>query len=147
MATRSPRREKDEKLRHDEPCYVISVAAKLVDLHPQTLRYYERLGLVVPSRSRGRVRLYSPSDIEQLQRISRLVEDLGVNLAGVEVILNMTERMEQMQREMEAVRAEMEAEIERLRRLLDERSRNLPTVRRRQLASGRPARQPKEDES
>lgn len=146
MATRTPRREKDENLR-DEPCYVISVAAKLVDLHPQTLRYYERLGLVTPSRSRGKVRLYSPSDIEQLQRISRLVEDLGVNLAGVEVILNMTERMEEMQREMEAVRQELEAEIERLRALLDERSRNLPTVRRRQLASDRPARQPKEDES
>lgn len=132
---------------HDEPCYVISVAAKLVDLHPQTLRYYERLGLVVPSRSRGKVRLYSPADIEQLQRISRLVEDLGVNLAGVEVILNMTERMEDMQREMEVIRQEMEAEIERLRSLLDERARNLPTVRRRQLAAGRPARQPKEDES
>ncbi len=146
MVTRTPRRDQDENLR-DEPCYVISVAAKLVDLHPQTLRYYERLGLVTPSRSRGKVRLYSPSDIEQLQRISRLVEDLGVNLAGVEVILNMTERMEEMQREMEAVRRELEAEIERLHALLDERSRNLPTVRRRQLASGRPARQPKEDES
>ncbi len=146
MATR-PRREKEETPMHDEPCYVISVAAKLVDLHPQTLRYYERLGLVVPSRSRGKVRLYSPSDIEQLRRISRLVEDLGVNLAGVEVILNMTERMEQMQQEMEAIRQEMEAEIDRLRALLDERSRNLPTVRRRQLGAGRPARQPKEDES
>src|SRR5690606_14844110 len=76
MVTRSPRREKDEKLRHDEPRYLISVAAKLVDRHPQTLRSDERLGLVVPSRARGRVRLYSPSDIEQLQRIPRLVEDL-----------------------------------------------------------------------
>lgn len=147
MATRSPRREREQNAMHDEPCYVISVAAKLVDLHPQTLRYYERLGLVVPSRSRGKLRLYSPSDIERLQRITRLVEDLGVNLAGVEVILNMTERMEEMQREMDAIRAEMGAEIERLRALLDERSRNLPTVRRRQLASGRPASQPKEDES
>ena len=126
----------DEPLR-DEPCYVISIAAKLVDLHPQTLRYYERLGLVVPSRTKGRVRLYSPSDIERLQRISRLVDELGVNLAGVEVILNMTERMEQMQKEIEAVQSELEAEIERLRQLLDERSRNLPTIRRRQLRSGR----------
>lgn len=126
----------DEPL-HDEPCYVISIAAKLVDLHPQTLRYYERLGLVVPSRTKGRVRLYSPSDVERLQRISRLVDELGVNLAGVEVILNMTERMAEMQQEMEALRVELEAEIERLRQLLDERSRNLPTVRRRQLQSGR----------
>lgn len=147
MVTRSPRRDREESAMYDEPCYVISVAAKLVDLHPQTLRYYERLGLVIPSRSRGKVRLYSPSDIEQLQRISRLVEDLGVNLAGVEVILNMTERIEEMQREMEAQRQELEAEIERLRSLLDERSRKLPTVRRRQLVSGRPPRQPKEDES
>ncbi len=147
MATRSTRREIEDSSLHDEPCYVISVAAKLVSLHPQTLRYYERLGLVIPSRSRGKVRLYSPSDIERLQRISRLVEDLGVNLAGVEVILNMTARMEEMQREMDAMRAEMEAEVIRLRALIDERARNLPTVRRRQLGSGRPASQPKEDES
>jgi MerR family transcriptional regulator/heat shock protein HspR len=131
----------------DEPCYVISIAARLVELHPQTLRYYERLGLVAPSRSRGNVRLYSLSDIERLQRISRLVDELGVNLAGVEVILNMTERMEQMQQEMEAIRAELEAEVARLQKLLDERSGNLPTIRRRQLQSGRQAGQPEEDKS
>jgi MerR family transcriptional regulator, heat shock protein HspR len=131
----------------DEPCFVISIAARLVDLHPQTLRYYERLGLVGPSRSRGNVRLYSQSDIEKLQRIARLVDELGVNLAGVEVILNMTERMEAMQQEMEVLRAEMQAEIDRLRQQLDERSRNLPTVRRRQLRSGREESLPKEDES
>lgn len=131
----------------DEPCYVISIAAKLVELHPQTLRYYERLGLIAPSRSKGNVRLYSLSDIERLQRITRLVDELGVNLAGVEVILNMTERMEQMQQEMHAIRAEMEAEIERLRQLLGERSRNLPTVRRRQLQSGRRTGRAKEDET
>lgn len=131
----------------DEPCYVISIVARLVDLHPQTLRYYERLGLVVPSRSRGNVRLYSLSDIERLQRITRLIDELGVNLAGVEVILNMTERMEQMQSEMEQMRSELEAEIMRLRGLVSERSRNLPTVRRRQLQSGRASGQTKEDES
>ncbi len=147
MVTRSPRRDAEEKSFHDEPCYVISIAARLVALHPQTLRYYERLGLVVPSRSRGKVRLYSPGDIERLQRIARLIDELGVNLAGVEVILNMTERMEQMQREMEAERAMLEAEISRLRSLLDEHSRNLPTVRRRQLQSGREASLPKEGES
>lgn len=147
MAIRSPRREAQNETMHDEPCYVISVAAKLVALHPQTLRYYERLGLVVPSRSRGRVRLYSPCDIERLQRIARLTDELGVNLAGVEVILNMTERMERMQCEMEALRAELQAEIDHLHNLLDERSRNLPTVRRRQLQSGRPTSQPEEDES
>ena len=147
MATRSTRREKAEDSMREEPCFVISVAAKLVQMHPQTLRYYERLGLVIPSRSRGNVRLYSQSDIERLQRIVRLVDELGVNLAGVEVILNMSERMEQMQREMEDMRAEFEAEVTRLRKLLDEHARNLPTVRRRQLPSGQEAAQPKEDES
>jgi len=147
MATRSPRREREQDPRYDEPCYVISIAARLVELHPQTLRYYERLGLVVPSRSKGKVRLYSPGDIERLQRISRLVDELGVNLAGVEVILNMTERMEQMQGEMENMQAELGAQVERLRQLLDERSRVLPTVRRRQLPSGRETSQPEEGES
>jgi len=104
----------------DEPCYVISVAAKLVDLHPQTLRNYERLGLIKPQRSAGNVRLYSPRDIQSLRQICRLTDELGVNLAGVEVILNMTERMRRMQEEMEGVRAELEAEIERLRRQLSE---------------------------
>lgn len=100
--------------RYDEPCYIISVAAKLVNRHPQTLRAYERLGLVKPSRSGGGVRLYSPQDIERLRQIVRLTEDLGVNVAGVEVILHMQERMEQMRREMEGMEAQFEAELERL---------------------------------
>ncbi|MFQ6059478.1 MAG: heat shock protein transcriptional repressor HspR [Anaerolineae bacterium] len=114
--------------RHDEPCYIISVAAKLVNLHPQTLRYYERLGLVKPARSEGGVRLYSPRDIERLRKIVRLTEDLGVNLAGVEVILHMRERMEQMQREME----QMQAQFERLQRYVQaqmEGSEEIETVK------------------
>jgi MerR family transcriptional regulator/heat shock protein HspR len=106
----------------DEPCYIIGVAAKLVAMHPQTLRYYERLGLVVPARSPGNIRLYSPRDIQRLLRIARLVDQLGVNLAGVEVILHMNERMEEMSRQMDRVRAQLEAEVERLLRLLEERS-------------------------
>jgi MerR family transcriptional regulator/heat shock protein HspR len=81
----------------DEPMYVISVAARLVEMHPQTLRYYERAGLVKPTRSRGRIRLYSQRDIDRLRKIARLVDDLGVNLAGVEVILNLTEKLQVMQ--------------------------------------------------
>lgn len=100
--------------RYDEPCYIISVAAKLVNRHPQTLRTYERLGLVKPARSEGGVRLYSPQDIERLRQIVRLTEDLGVNVAGVEVILHMQERMEQMRREMEQMQTQFESEIERL---------------------------------
>ena len=137
MPTRTSRRERMEGAAPDEPCFVISIAARLVELHPQTLRYYERLGLVTPSRSRGKVRLYSLGDIERLRRIARLTDELGVNLAGVDVILNLTERMEQMQREMEEERTRLLNEIERLRAMLDERQRNLPTIRRRQLGSGR----------
>jgi MerR family transcriptional regulator/heat shock protein HspR len=110
----------DRELRDDEPCFVISVAARMLELHPQTLRYYERAGLIRPHRSRGNRRLYSPSDIERLRMIIRLVDELGVNLAGVEVIFHMRRRMRQMQAEMDQMRAEFEAEIGRLRGLLDE---------------------------
>jgi MerR family transcriptional regulator/heat shock protein HspR len=103
----------------DEPIYVISVAARLVNMHPQTLRYYERAGLLKPTRSRGKIRLYSQEDIEQLRRIARLTEELGVNLAGVEVILNLTQRLEALQAQMHAREAELLAEIERLRAVLD----------------------------
>lgn len=101
--------------KDDEPCYIISVAARMVSLHPQTLRYYERLGLVQPTRSEGNRRLYSPRDIERLRRIARLTDELGVNLAGVEVILNMARKMEKMRAEMARMEAEFEKEIERLR--------------------------------
>jgi MerR family transcriptional regulator/heat shock protein HspR len=81
-----------------EPCYIISIAARIVNMHPQTLRYYERVGLIEPSRTRGKIRLYSQRDIERLQLIQRLVNDLGVNLAGVEVIINLTERLAEADR-------------------------------------------------
>ena len=98
--------------KNSQACYVISVAAKLVDIHPQTLRHYERLGLIRPSRSDGRIRLYSDNDIERLQQIRRLSEDLGVNLAGVDVILNLTEKIREMEREL----AGLQGELARLRR-------------------------------
>lgn len=109
-----------ERLPHDEPCYVISVAARIVSLHPQTLRYYDRLGLISPSRTSGRVRLYSQRDIETLRKIARLTDDLGVNLAGVEVILNMSEVIEGLQAELEQLRDQAQAEIEALRARLRE---------------------------
>jgi MerR family transcriptional regulator/heat shock protein HspR len=80
--------------------YMISVVAKTYEVHPQTLRLYERLGLLKPSRSDGNTRLYTESDLMRLETILSLTRDLGVNLAGVEVILNMREKMEQMQSEM-----------------------------------------------
>jgi MerR family transcriptional regulator/heat shock protein HspR len=105
---------------YDEPCYVISIAARMVELHPQTLRYYERVGLIRPQRSEGNRRLYSPRDVERLRAINRLVDDLGVNLAGVEVIFNMRKRMQEMQEEMDRLQAEAEEEIARLRGLLED---------------------------
>ena len=71
----------------DEPCFVISVAARMIQVHTQTLRYYEREGLLEPARSRGNIRLYSQRDIEKLRRIKTLTEELGINLAGVQVVL------------------------------------------------------------
>jgi MerR family transcriptional regulator/heat shock protein HspR len=96
------------ELPDDEPCYVISVAARMVGMHAQTLRYYERAGLLRPSRSRGRIRLYSVADINRLRQIQRLINDLGVNLAGAEVILRMGERIEQLQVEMDDLRRELQ---------------------------------------
>src|SRR5947209_16810583 len=81
--------------------YTISAVAELYDIHPQTLRLYEREGLLKPSRSVGNTRLYEDSDLERLEVILVLTRDLGVNLAGVEIILNMREKMSEMQREFE----------------------------------------------
>jgi MerR family transcriptional regulator/heat shock protein HspR len=89
-----------ETIPPDEPYYVISAAARLVDLHPQTLRHYEAVGLVVPQRSRGNIRLYSPHDIERLRKITRLTQELGVNLAGVGIILRLSEQVEALQAEL-----------------------------------------------
>jgi MerR family transcriptional regulator, heat shock protein HspR len=83
-----------------DPVYVISIAARMVEMHPQTLRLYERLGLLKPARQ-GSNRLYSDSDIARLRQIQRLTQDMGVNLAGVEVILNLLEKIEQLQDELE----------------------------------------------
>ncbi len=103
-----------------QPLYVISVAAKMVGLHPQTLRHYEDLGLVNPDRTDGNIRLYSAVDIDRLRQINRLTNELGVNLAGVQIILDMRERLEQLQLDMEMQQAEFEAEITRLRKWLIE---------------------------
>ena len=81
--------------------YTISAVAELYDVHPQTLRLYEREGWLLPSRSVGNTRLYEDSDLERLEVILSLTRELGVNLAGVEIILNMREKMDQMQREFE----------------------------------------------
>jgi MerR family transcriptional regulator/heat shock protein HspR len=83
------------------PLYRISVVADMLGVHPQTLRLYERKGLIRPSRTVGRTRMYSPEDVEDVRRILRLSRDLGVNLAGVEIILKMRRQMLAMQGELE----------------------------------------------
>lgn len=113
-------KRQDANVNADEqPRYVISIAAQILGVHPQTLRLYEREGLVEPQRSGGKIRLYSERDIERVQCIMRLTSDLGVNLAGAEAILYMRERMLQMHSEMEMMRRQMQAELETLRRELD----------------------------
>jgi len=84
---------------YDEPVYLISVVSKMLDIHPQTLRQYEREGLVTPSRSDGKIRLYSVSDIDKLKAILTLTRDLGVNLAGVDIILNLKKRLIELEDE------------------------------------------------
>ena len=83
----------------DEPCFVISVAARIVGVHAQTLRHYERVGLIWPSRTGGRQRLYSMADIERLRRLKTLTEDMGLNLAGAEVALKLMNRIEELEGE------------------------------------------------
>src|SRR5437868_15264536 len=87
--------------------FVISVAARLVGVHEQTLRYYDRAGLVEPARSKGRIRLYSLYDLERVRQIRRLTEDLGVNLAGVDVIIRLTDRIRELESEIEHLRRRM----------------------------------------
>lgn len=94
-----------------EPRYVISVAARIVGIEAHTLRYYEKLGLVQPFRSEGNIRYYSDDDVGRLHHIKTLMEDLGINLAGVEVVMRMAERIAEMQQRLQ----EMETEIEQLR--------------------------------
>ena len=93
----------------DEPCYVISVAARMIRVHTQTLRYYEREGLLEPARSRGNIRLYSQRDIEKLRRIKTLTEELGINLAGVQVVMRLMDRMGEMEQEIQRLTNQVEA--------------------------------------
>ncbi len=95
--------------------YHISIVAELVETHPQTLRMYERMGLVSPQRTRNNIRLYSEADVERVRRIQHLTQDLGVNLAGVEVVFKLLNEMERMQAEAEARHSSMSEEMQRLR--------------------------------
>jgi MerR family transcriptional regulator/heat shock protein HspR len=102
--------------RKTKGAYMISVVAEMYDIHPQTLRLYEREGLLLPSRSEGNTRLYTDEDLERLEFILNLARDLGVNIAGIAIVLQMRERMEEMNRQMQGfvdyVRTEMLARMQ-----------------------------------
>jgi MerR family transcriptional regulator/heat shock protein HspR len=93
---------------HDEPAFIISVAARMLGVHAQTLRYYERVGLLTPSRSSGRIRLYSQRDLDRVRQVQRLIDDLGVNLAGAEVIIDMSNRLRALEEENESLRRQLQ---------------------------------------
>jgi MerR family transcriptional regulator/heat shock protein HspR len=100
----------------ERPRYMISVAAELVGMHPQTLRVYETKGLVRPRRTPGNTRLYSEADLERLRLIQRLTTELGLNLAGVETVLRLQDELTRLQARMERLEAEMRAEVQRVHR-------------------------------
>lgn len=94
--------------QYDEPVYLISIVAKILDIHPQTLRQYERENLIIPSRSNGRIRLYSQRDIDKIKLVLRLTRELGVNLAGVDIILRLKDSVEMMEQDMQDLRREVQ---------------------------------------
>jgi MerR family transcriptional regulator/heat shock protein HspR len=91
-----------------EPAFIISVAARMLGVHAQTLRYYERVGIIAPSRSSGRIRLYSQADINRIRRVQSLIDELGVNLAGAEVILDMGAKIRALEEENDVLRKELQ---------------------------------------
>jgi MerR family transcriptional regulator/heat shock protein HspR len=97
----------------DIPLYVISVVATMISIHPQTIRLYERIGLITPQR-RGHIRMFSIHDIERLQQIQRLKDELGVNLAGVDVILKLLDRIDELQEEVIRVREQAKRRLKRV---------------------------------
>ncbi|MGA8221440.1 MAG: helix-turn-helix transcriptional regulator [Candidatus Acidiferrales bacterium] len=121
MAVRSKKRAKAG--------YMISAVAELYHLHPQTLRLYERVGLLKPSRSQGNTRLYADTDLERLEVILNLTRELGVNLAGIEVILNMRDKMAEMQSQMEAFMKFVRSEVARSFSTRDDRKLRNAIVR------------------
>src|SRR5690606_35449949 len=101
----------------DEPLFHISIVSRMVGVHQQTIRTYERLGIVKPARSAGNTRLFSQEDVERLRQVVRLVNDLGVNLAGVDVILRMARQIEELREQLEASEARLGQAMEEIERL------------------------------
>lgn len=118
---RAPRRDAEQRLDSERGVFMISVAAELAEMHPQTLRMYEARGLITPKRSPKNTRLYSQADVERLRRIQQMTNEEGLNLAGVETVLQLEQRLERMRAEMARMRKradEMETKLnEELKRL------------------------------
>jgi MerR family transcriptional regulator, heat shock protein HspR len=112
-------------MRHNEPLYVISVAARLLELHPQTLRKYEREGFVAPSRTTGNLRLYSAEDLESLRQVKHLVENRGINLAGVEMALQVTKRLQRVHRHLSTLDGGPDSPIKAIRDEVEDTLRQL----------------------
>lgn len=110
-------RSNDGLIPQQEPVFQISIVSRMIGLHQQTIRSYERIGLVKPHRTPGNTRLYSHADVERLQTVTRLVNDLGVNLAGVDVILRMTKQIEELHQELERVTTRLRDAERRLERM------------------------------
>ncbi len=91
----------------EDPIYQISMVAELLGIHPQTLRHYEREGLIVPSRTSGKIRVYSKKDVEDLRLVMRLTRELGVNLAGVDLVLQLKHQVRALQQEVDLLRCEL----------------------------------------
>ncbi len=104
----------EELIPPHEPVFQISIVSRMIGLHQQTIRSYERVGLVKPHRTQGNTRLYSHADVERLRTVTRLVNDLGVNLAGADVILRMTKQIEELQQRLEQVTGELRSTERRL---------------------------------
>jgi MerR family transcriptional regulator, heat shock protein HspR len=128
--------------------YMISAVAERYEIHPQTLRLYEREGLLAPSRSDGNTRLYTDEDLERLEVILKLTRELGVNLAGVEIILNMREKMEAMQRQIEGFVERLNQEISQraVRRPFEKESSNslMPVIQINSLSTRTETKRPVE---
>ena len=149
MATRRTRTETRVEVTSDRGVFMISVAAELAEMHPQTLRMYEARGLIEPKRSPKGTRLYSHEDVERLRRIQGMTAELGMNLAGVERVFELEGQLDSMARRVAALERrarELKAEVERLEELRRElRAEIVPYERGRARASGRPEALPDPD--
>ncbi|HUE95866.1 MAG TPA: MerR family transcriptional regulator [Longimicrobiaceae bacterium] len=105
--TNHQRDTRTDGMSDHEPLYVISIAARILGVHQQTLRYYERAGLIEPKRSPGNMRMYSSADIDRVRQAQRLIDELGLNLAGADIVMRMKHQIEQLQIEVNTLRAEL----------------------------------------